>query len=253
MARLIRIKIKIMEKELLNRIEKIEKKYQNLRIAFVGILLVAGFWVINFSLKRGSSFELIRTKGIIVEDSMGRDRILIGSPIPYSKSRVRTDSVLVRKYWASKFKNQNQYMEWYKAYKSTADGIVVMNEKGFDIVQLGDKLSDANVGKRMFSASGILWNTQEGWERGGAGVNTAEDGKSQPTIGLDDESGEAMHLICLEDGSKGIVIGGENGSIRIGMAKKEGELFQNKTSFTGIKYFDNEGKLLWEQNMMLKE
>ncbi|NOT94281.1 hypothetical protein [Ferruginibacter sp.] len=83
-------------------------------------------------------------------------------------------------------------------------------------------------------------------------MNTTDDGKSRPTIGLDDESGEALHLICLEDGSKGIIIGGENGSLRIGMANKEGELFQNKGEFVGIKYFDNNGKLVWEHNIEKK-
>jgi hypothetical protein len=73
------------------------------------------------------------------------------------------------------------------------------------------------------------------------------------SIGLDDESGEALHLIRLEDGSKGIVIGSENGSLRIGIAKKESELFQNRAAFTGIKYFDNNGKLLWEQDISKKQ
>jgi hypothetical protein len=43
-------------------------------------------------------------------------------------------------------------------------------------VLIGDKLADANVGVRMFESVGILWNDINGWERGGAGVNTIEDG-----------------------------------------------------------------------------
>jgi hypothetical protein len=58
-----------------------------------------------------------------------------------------------------------------------------------------------------------------------------------------------MHLMTMEDGSKALIIADENGSIRIGMSKKPGELFQNKESFTGIRYFNNEGKLVWEQKM----
>jgi len=33
------------------------------------------------------------------------------------------------------------------------------------------------------------------------------------------------------------------------MSKKDGQWFQNKQAFTGIKYFDNKGKLIWEQAM----
>lgn len=143
-------------------------------------------------------------------------------------------------------------MEWYKDYKHTADGIVFLNENGFDVLQVGDNLSDANVGQRMFKCTGIIWNDQMGWERGGGGVNTTPDGKSRPTIGLDDDSGEAIHMICLEDGSKGIIIGSEQGSLRIGMSAKKGMLFQNEDNFTGIQYFDNEGNLLWEENIAKK-
>lgn len=195
------------------------------------------------------SFGIIRAKGIIIEDSSGRDRILIGAPIPFSKDRVRNDTNLVRKHWAKRFGSGHQYMEWYKNYYHGAEGMVVMNEHGFDRVLLGDKLADPNIGKRMFESSGVLWNDKEGWELGGAGVNTTKDGKSRSVMGVDDKSGEAVHIVALEDGTKGLIIGGENGRLMIGMSKKDGQWFQNKQAFTGIKYFDNHGKLIWEQTM----
>ncbi|MFZ2784164.1 MAG: hypothetical protein WAZ36_07180 [Sediminibacterium sp.] len=238
-----------MENEILQRLQEVESRYKRTKRLFLGFFSITLVAILGFGFTQVEKFNIIRAKGIIIEDENGRDRILIGSPIPFSKDRVRTDTTLVRKYWAKQFKNPNQYMEWYKKYKNSAEGIVFMNEKGFDVVQVGDNLSDANIGKRMFRSTGILWNTQTGWERGGAGVNTTDDGKSRPTIGLDDDAGEALHMICLEDGSKGIVIGGENGSLRIGMANKAGELFQNKGKFSGIQYFDNNGNLLWEQNI----
>lgn len=237
-----------MEKEILQRLQEVEHRYKMMKrwlLASVSATLVA---VLGLGFVKTKKFDLIRAKGLIIEDANGRDRILLGAPVPFSKDRVRTDTSLVRKYWASKFQDPDQYMEWYKNYKNSADGIVFMNDGGFDVVQVGDNLSDANVGQRMFRSTGILWNTQTGWERGGAGVNTTEDGKSRPAIGLDDDSGEALHMICMEDGSKGIIIGGENGSLRIGIADKAGELFQNKGKFTGIKYFDNNGNVVWEQN-----
>lgn len=238
-----------MDKDVMQQLQELKRNYKRLKtiIAVSACLLITG--VLTLSFVRENKFGLIRAKGIIIEDETGRDRILIGAPIPPSKDRVRTDTALVRKFWAGKFRDPNQYMKWYAAYKNSAEGIVFMNDKGFDVVQVGDNLSDANVGVRMFRSTGILWNTQDGWERGGAGVNTTKDGKSRPVIGLDDDSGEAMHLVCLEDGSKALIIGDEKGSMRIGMASKEGELFQNKTHFTGVRYFDKADKLVWEQQM----
>lgn len=238
-----------MNQEIMDRLALVEKRYARMKSIMMSLCILLVIGIINLSFVNSRSQRIIRARGIIIEDSAGRDRILIGSPIPFSRDRVRTDTALVRKYWAGKFRNPDQYMGWYKNYQHTADGMVVMNEKGFDIVQVGDKLSDANVGKRMFRSSGILWNTETGWERGGAGVNTTSDGKARPTIGLDDESGEALHLICLEDGSKGIVIARRNESIRIGLGNQSGPLFEGKTAFAGIQYFDSTGKLLWEQKM----
>ena len=202
--------------------------------------------------QQAQTFDLIRAKGIIIEDSAGRDRILIGAPIPASKNRLRTDTTLVRKYWGNHFKNANQYMEWYKNYYHSAIGMVVMNEGGFDRVLMGDKLPDPNTGKRMFEAAGLMFNDKEGWERGGLGVNTTKEGESRAAFGLDDDNGEAVHLVALEDGTKGLMIGGENGRLLIGMSKKNRPWFQTKKAFTGIKYFSNEGKLLWEQDMSKK-
>jgi len=68
-------------------------------------------------------------------------------------------------------------------------------------------------------------------------------------MGVDDKDGEAVHIVALEDDTKGLIIGGANGRLMIGMSKKDGQWFQNKQAFTGIKYFDNKGKLIWEQAM----
>lgn len=218
-------------------------------ISSAGILI----FLISAFTRPEQKFGIIRAKGIVIEDSTGRDRILIGSPVPFSKHRVRTDTNLVRKYWAPQFEEQaDQYMKWYNDYYNGAEGIVVMNENGFDRVLLGDKLADPNTGKRMFQSAGILWNDKEGWELGGAGVNTTKDGKSRSVMGVDDRDGEAVHIIALEDGTKGLVIGGENGRLLIGMSKKEGQWFQNKDAFTGVKYFDSNGKLVWQQQMNQK-
>jgi hypothetical protein len=229
-------------------IKQLSKQVQYLK--FYAITTSLALMVFLFSAYRQAAprFELIRAEGIIIEDSAGRDRILIGAPIPASKDRVRTDTAFVRKHWGNRYKNASQYMEWYQNYHHSAIGMVVLNAAGFDRVAIGDKLPDPNTGKRLFEAAGLLFNDKEGWERGGLGVNTTKDGKSRAAFGLDDD-GEAVHLVALEDGIKGLMIGGENGHLMIGMSKKNGPWFQNKEAFTGIKFFSKEGKMLWEQTM----
>lgn len=229
-------------------IKTLKKEIKQLRLVVFTCLGLVGFFIF-FSFSREERFDLLRAKGIIIEDSEGRDRILIGAPIPFSQDRVRTDTALVRKYWSGNYGDPNQYLKYYQNYKHDAIGMIVMNEQGFDRVQLGDKLADPNIGKRMFEASGILWNDTEGWEKGGAGVNTLENGESRSVVGIDDDSGESVHMVALEDGTKGLMINGDNGRLMIGMAGKDGKFLQNKDAFTGMKFFDKKGNLLWEQEI----
>lgn len=244
--------LNIMEQDILQRLQKLENRFKMIKRLFWSFICCTIIMLSIFGFTKNDSFNIIRAKGIIIEDDKGKDRILIGSPIPFSKNRVRTDTLLVRKYWASKFKNPDQYMSWYEKYSHSADGIVFINEQGFDEVLIGEDLADANVGVRLYKISGMIVNNKQGWERVGAGVNTLDNGETRQGFGVDDDSGEALHMMTFEDGSKGLIIGGENGSLRIGIANKEGELLQNKGKFTGIKYFDNKGNTIWEQNFDIK-
>lgn len=197
--------------------------------------------------------KVIRTKGIVVVDEQGRDRILIGSPIPASKYRVRTDIERYRKEIAPSVAiDMEKYMEWYKNYKHSSDGIVVMDENGVDRVLLGDKLADPNVGKRIFEPAGMLVNDNKGMELLGAGVGT-KDGKTvHAAFGLDNPKNgrEGLHLVSAYDGTKGIIIGGEKGKLMLGTSEKDGKLFKNKEPFVGFKLFDFKDNLLWEQPML---
>jgi len=233
-----------------HEIKLLQKQVKRLQAGLLcTTFLFLAFFFVAFT-GRVSSFDVIRARGIIIEDSAGRDRILIGAPIPASPHRVRTDTAKVRAHWAKKYGNPDQYMKWYKDYRHSTNGMVVMNEDGFDRVLVGDKLADPNIGKRMFEIAGMLWNDREGWEKGGAGVNTTKDGQSRSIVGVDDNDGEAVHIVALEDGTKGLMIGGNSGQLIVGMAKKNGQRLQNKEAFTGTRYYDSTGKLVWEQQLM---
>lgn len=121
----------LTQHEILERLIRIEYCYKVSKIVSLTCIALTIFALAMLFLNR-DTFGIVRAKGIIIEDSSGKDRILIGAPIPSSTGRVGTDTVLVRKYWAPKFKDPEAYMSWYKDYRSQMDGIVVMNSEGID-------------------------------------------------------------------------------------------------------------------------
>lgn len=248
-----------MEKEIAEQLQKIEIRYKRMRHFFIGFIGITMVGIVSFGFAKTDKFNLIRAKGIIIEDENGKDRILIGAPVPYSKDRVRTDTNLVRKYFAGDIypKDPNQYMEWYKKYRHSAFGMVVMNEKGIDVMQAGDQLSDPNVGRRIFLPTGILLNNQKGLEVGGFGTHTFDDGRSGVALGLDDPGNgrEAFHALVLSDGTRALILQDANGKLVLGFGNSGTNIFRNKDSlnFVGIKYFDKKDNLLWEQKMNTAE
>jgi len=209
------------------------------------------FVVLTFTAYRVNTGHagVLRARGLVIEDSAGRDRILLGAPIPFSADRVRTDTHRVRRHWARTYAAASAYMQWYQNYRHGAYGMVVMNEDGFDRVLVGDRLADPNIGRRMFEMAGVVWNDAKGWELGGLGVNTTADGKSRSVVGVDGSDGEAVHLVSLEDGTRGIIIGGQDGRLLIGKSPREGRFFRNKEPFTGFLHFDSSGKVNWRQGI----
>lgn len=244
-----------MEKEILPQLQEIQRRYKNMKRLFIGFVCVILISIFLLGFTKNDRFDLIRAKGIIIEDENGKDRILIGAPIPHSQHRVRTDTNLVRKYFASEIypKDPNKYMEWYKNYRHSAFGMVVMNERGIDVMQLGDQLSDPNVGRRIFLPTGILLNNQKGLEVGGFGTHEFEDGRSGVALGLDDPANgrEAFHALVLSDGTRALILQDANGKLVLGFGNNSNSIFNNKDSvkFVGIKYFDKKDNLLWEQKI----
>ncbi len=244
-----------MEKEILKQLQEMENRYKKMKQLFIGFVSLTLIVVLGLGFTKTDKFGLIRAKGIIIEDESGKDRILIGAPIPPSKNRVRTDTNLVRKYFASEVypKDPNKYMEWYKNYRHSAFGMVVMNEKGIDVMQVGDQLSDPNVGRRIFLPTGILLNNQKGLEVGGFGTHTFDDGRSGVALGLDDPANgrEAFHALVLSDGTRALILQDANGKLVLGLGTSKNDIFRNKDSlnFVGIKYFDKKDNLLWEQKI----
>jgi len=150
---------------------------------------------------RSSSSQVLRARGIIIEDASGRERILIGAPIPSAKTRVRTDSTRVRLTWAPRF--PAQYMEWYKSYQHGMTGVLVLDTAGFDRLALGDPVPDPNIGRRIAPSTGLVINDEQGFERSGYGLLRV-GGKDRVVLGMDNASGEALTLFVDDGGRVGI-------------------------------------------------
>lgn len=84
---------------------------------------------------------VLRARGLNIENDQGKERILIGSPIPGAENRVRTDLTHVRELRGKRF--PEQYMEWYRSYQNDMNSILILDANGFDRVGLGDLLIEA--------------------------------------------------------------------------------------------------------------
>lgn len=148
---------------------------------------------------------VLRVRGLIVEDEAGRERILIGAPVPEAANRVRTDTARVREIWAPRWPD-DPYMDYYRDYNHAANGIVILGEDGFDRVVLGDPVPDPNIGKRIAPSTGLVINDAEGFERTGYSVKVVE-GVLRVGLGLDTRGGEGLVLTLDDDGVSGIIVG----------------------------------------------
>ena len=199
--------------------------------------------------ERFANSRLLRTRGIVIEDAEGRDRILIGTPVPRSAARVRTDPARVEKEWAPRMGGE-AYMQAYREYDNEVGGILILNEQGFDKLMLADHTPDPNTGKRLFENSGLTWNDDQGFELGGLGCGKTEDGKYRVILGMDDPQGEAVHLFALEDGTKGLRIASSDMLLVAGRARAGNGVFGNSAEFGGLMIKNKEGEVVFEQNVI---
>lgn len=208
--------------------------------ALVGVLALASFQ------EPPPDDRILRVRGIVVEDEHGRDRILIGAPVPSSPDRMRTDLDRVRAEWAPQLGGE-QYMEHYATYRHDAGGILFLSETGHDRLVVGDQLPDPNTGRRLVEPTGLTFNDERGFERGGLGVSLTETGQSRVVLGMDDNLvGEAVHLFILEDGTRGLRIADADGQLFLGTAAAGSFVTGRDAAFVGLLATDTEGAVLLE-------
>ena len=192
-------------------IEHLQRQLRNLKI--VTATMGSALLILTVAAFHQTPSGILRARGIIIEDQAGRERILIGAPIPPARSRVRTDMARVAQLWAGRFPSRAQYMEYYRGYRHAMHGILVLDENGFDRVAIGDSVPDPNIGKRIGPSTGIVINDQEGFERSGYSLLNV-GGQYRVVLGLDTKHGtEGLALAVRDNGAVGLSVYGNDQSV----------------------------------------
>jgi hypothetical protein len=213
------------------RLQHLERQLHLMRFCvialtgLVAILLLAAFQA------RSNSQDVLRVRGIIVEDASGHERILIGAPIPLARNRVRTDTARVARIWGPRF--PKEYLDYYRAYRHDMNGILVLDSAGFDRLAIGENVPDPNIGKRIAPSTGIAINDSRGFERSGYGILTVE-GKDRVVLGLDNTAGEAVVLFADDGGRAGLTARDRNRVVYLGTAAAEDQLTGVREPFFGL-------------------
>ncbi|MCZ0933627.1 MAG: hypothetical protein OXJ54_00435 [Gemmatimonadetes bacterium] len=162
--------------------------------------------------------DVIRARGLIIEDATGRERILLGAPVPEAADRVRTDEARVREVWGPRF--PDAYMDFYQDYSHETNGMLILSEDGFDRLVVGDPVPDPNIGRRSAPTTGMVINDVEGFERTGYGLSPV-DGRYNVGLGLDtDRIEEGLVLLLEDDGLNGVLVGTGPDRIFLGSAPR---------------------------------
>ncbi len=183
---------------------------QTIRWLQVYAALMTVALVVLFVRSGTASDRVLRVRGLVIEDDAGRERILIGAPIPEASNRVRTDEARVREIWGPRF--PQEYMGYYQDYDHATNGLVILSEDGFDRLVLGDPVPDPNIGKRIGPSTGVVINDAEGFERSGVGLLDV-NGHYRVVYGLDSDRGREGLVLALDDQGDvvGVTVGeGEN-------------------------------------------
>jgi len=222
--------------DVFDRIANLERQIARLWVVCISLAVALGVVFISNrnSVQAQSSDRILRARGLVIEDEAGRERVLIGAPIPSASHRVRTDEMRVRELWAKRYPNADRYMEFYKGYQHATNGILVLDENGFDRVALGDPVPDPNIGKRIGPSTGIVINDEQGFERSGYGLLKV-DGRYRVVLGLDSARGsEGATLSLSDEGATGLTVRDGQRVVFMGSAPSGTELTGLADPFHGL-------------------
>jgi hypothetical protein len=166
------------------RVKRLERLERFVRITkalalLTFVALVGMFIVEKYVFASTSNEQILHVRGIVIEDSNGVPRLLLGAPVS-NQGRKRQDAVT---------------------------GLVLLSENGTDRLTIGTADYDQVNGTlqhRVASGIGVLLNDSNGNERGGFGF--LDNGRV--TLGLDRAHGEEGAFLTVDDkdGFAGVVV-----------------------------------------------
>ncbi|RPG38678.1 MAG: hypothetical protein CBB72_000705 [Muricauda sp. TMED12] len=165
------------------------------------ILLFFGMGIIldNTYLKEKKDPDILTARGIIIVDANGKERILIGAPIPQSKDRIRDDYDKVEKTYGDWFPPEANFMSVFKEQvNNDAYGMLILDEHGYDKMAIGDPVPDLYYGRRIGPSTGIVINDSTGTERSGYGLIKLKD-RYMVSMGFDRNDGYEGMVFSLDD------------------------------------------------------
>ena len=214
------------------RLGALERQVRRLRAYAAAVTLIV-LALPLVALTRAPGRDVLRTRGVIIEDERGVERILIGAPVPAAANRVRTDFDKAKATWGQRYPN----MEWFKKLDHSTNGMVILDANGQDRIVIGDPTPDPNIGRRIAPSVGIVINDAEGFERSGWGYFPKLD---RVGFGLDRQDGEGVNLFIREDGACGIRIQDRGGSRRTFLGFAEPKHFDTGEAVNGLLVLDDQ-------------
>ncbi len=179
------------------RLERCLKLFQMISAgtAVIACLSVVCFMLEHQSYDRGRA-DILRVRGLIVEDAAGYDRILIGAPVPAVNGRKRRDNTV---------------------------GLIVLGENGADRLALAAPTPEPQIhgviAKRIGGQAGFVVDDENGDERGGFGVL---DNDGRVSLGLDYPHGTAEAIsIGVLPGENSIAIHDSRSIIRAAFLERK--------------------------------
>jgi hypothetical protein len=187
------------------RVEYLERRLRVFRLA--GALGLLGFVLAGYvalrprSASADGSAQVLRVRGLVIEDAQGRPRILLGAPIPKVAGRKRQDD---------------------------DTGIVLVGENGADRVAIGAPTpapqGGGKVQQRISPGAGLVVDDLDGNERAGIGV--LDSGRGGICLDYPEPIGrDAICLGVLPEGLAGLIINapsGDNGERAMMAVLKDG-------------------------------
>jgi len=208
-------------------LDELRRDVRRLKIYAAGasLALVA----LSLSSFRSSADEVLRARGLVIVDEQGRDRILIGAPVPASQGRIRTDFEKVKATWGERYGGN---MEWFRKVKNETNGILILDGSGQDRIAIGDPTPDPASGPRIAPSTGMQINSPDGFEVAGFGHFPS---LGRTALGLDAPDGtEGALLLVMEDGTTGMFAQGKRGAAFVGQSAGAKEITGLDRSFCGL-------------------